>query len=137
MEQILKKLNFFIENNLPLMLSNYTEDDFDTILDERDENYFSEKWMEIFDTIQEKVNESKTDNTISDRSREKVFKLVYSITNHPDLSSYVSDDFGLIIQSLEINYNNYWLNSLWLEYKKGNLPHGLLAETKGELIDLI
>jgi hypothetical protein len=137
MEQILKKLNFFIENNLPLMLSNYTEDDFDTILDERDEDYFSEKWMEIFNTIQEKINESKTDNAISDSLREKVFKLVYAITNHPDLSSYVSDDFGLIIQSLEINYNDYWLNSLWLEYKKGNLPHGQLMETEGELIDLI
>jgi hypothetical protein len=137
MEQILEKLNLFIENNLPLMLSNYTEDDFDMILDERDKDYFSEKWMEIFDIIKVKVIKSKIDKTSSHSLREKVFKLVYSITNHPDLSSYISDDFGLILQSLEIKHNDYWLNSLWLEYKKGNLPHGELAETKGELIDLI
>lgn len=137
MEQILKRLNSFIENNLPHILSNYNEDDFDRILDERDEVVFSEKWMETFDAIEEKFKERKTDKTISDELREKVFKLVYSITNHSDLASYISDDYGLIIQSIEIKHNDWWLNSLWLEYKNGNLPNGVLVETEGELIYLI
>ncbi|OXG06474.1 hypothetical protein BC749_102379 [Flavobacterium araucananum] len=137
MEQILKKLNFFIENNLPLILANYTEDDFDMILDQRDEDSFSEKWMEIFNIVKEKVIENNIDKTITDNLREKVFKLVFSLTNHSDLSSYVSDDFGLIVQSIQVKYNDYWLNSLWLEYKKGNLPYENLVETNAELIDLI
>lgn len=136
MEQILNKLNFFIENNLPITLSNYTEDDFDIILDERDNDDFSERWMEIFNTLKEKVEKSKIEN-ISDSLREKVFKLVYSITNNSDLSSYLSDDFGMIVQSLETKQNDFWLNSLWLEYKKGVLPYGNLLETEGELVDLI
>jgi hypothetical protein len=137
MEQVLKRLNFFIENNLLHILSNYNEDDFDRILDQRDEVAFSERWMETFDTIEEEFKESKTDKIISDHIREKVFKLVYSITNHSDLASYISDDYGLIIQSIEIKHNDRWLNALWLEYKNGNLPHGTLVETEGELIDLI
>lgn len=137
MEQILKRLNSFIENNLPHILSNYNEDDFDRILDQRDEVAFSKRWMETFDTIEEEFKESKTDKIISDDIREKVFKLVYSITNHSDLASYISDDYGLIIQSIEIKHNDRWLNSLWLEYKNGNLPHSNLVETEGELIDLI
>ncbi|MCV9933854.1 hypothetical protein OIU80_16340 [Flavobacterium sp. LS1R47] len=137
MKQVLKRLNFFIENNLLHILSNYNEDDFDRILDQRDEVAFSERWMETFDTIEEEFKESKTDKIISDDIRKKVFKLVYSITNHSDLASYISDDYGLIIQSIEIKHNDRWLNSLWLEYKNGNLPHSTLVETEGELIDLI
>jgi hypothetical protein len=137
MEQILKKLNFFIENNLPSILSNYTEDDFDMILNHRDEDFFSGKWMEIFDNIKEKVIKEKVDKTVSDNLREKVFKLVFSLTNHSDLSSYVSDDFGLILQSIQVRYKDYWLNSLWLEYKNENLPYENLFDTYGELVDLI
>lgn len=137
MEQILKRLNSSVENDLPHILSNYNEDDFDRILDERDEIPFSERWMAIFDIIEGEFKESKIDKTISEALREKVFKLVYSITNHSDLASYISDDYGLIMQSIEIKHNDWWLNSLWLEYKKGNLPHSTLVETEGELIDLI
>jgi hypothetical protein len=137
MEQILNRLFLVIENNLSQVLSNYNEDDFDRILDERDEDVFSEKWMEIFNIVKEKANESKIDQTINNNLREKVFKLVFSITNHSDLSSYISDDFGLILQSIEVRYNDYWLNSLWLAYKNNTLPCGILVETKAELMDLI
>lgn len=137
MEQILKKLNLFVESNLPLILSNYTNDDFDMILDKRDEDSFSERWMEIFDIVKEKIIKEKLDKTSSDNLREKVFKLVFSLTSNSDLSSYVSDDFGLILQSIQIQYKDYWLNSLWLEYKKGNLPFKNLVETNAALTDLI
>ncbi|KQO22490.1 hypothetical protein ASF10_08930 [Flavobacterium sp. Leaf82] len=137
MEQILNKLNFFIEKNLPIILSNYTEDDFDMVLDQRDQDSFSVRWMEMFDIVKEKIIEDKIDKTVSDNCREKVFKLVYSITNNSDLSSYISDDFGMIVQSLETKQNYFWLNSLWLEYKKGILPYANLLETEGELADLI
>lgn len=117
MEQILSRLFLVIENNLSQILSNYNEDDFDRILDERDEDVFSKIWMEIFNIVKEKANESKIDQTINNNLREKVFKLVFSITNHSDLPSYISNDFGLILQSLEVKYNDYWLNSLRLGYK--------------------
>jgi hypothetical protein len=136
MEPILK-LNFFIENDLPAILSNYTEDDFDMILDQRDEDSFSERWMEIFDNVKEKIIKDKVNKTITDNVREKVFKLVFSLTSHSDLSSYISDDFGLILQAIEVKYNNYWLNSLWLEYKNGSIPYKTLVDAEGELIDLL
>jgi len=136
MEPILK-LNFFIENNLPEILSNYTEDDFDMILDQRDEDSFSERWMEIFDNVKQKIIKDKVNKTITENLREKVFKLVFSLTSHSDLSSYISDDFGLILQAIEVKYNDYWLNSLWLEYKNGSIPYKILVDAEGELIDLL
>lgn len=136
MEPILK-LNFFIENNLPAILSNYTEDDFDMILDQRDEDSFSERWMEIFDNVKEKIIKDKVNKTITDNVREKVFKLVFSLTSHSDLSSYISDDFGLILQAIEVKYNDYWLNSLWLVYKNGCIPYKTLVDAERELIDLL
>ena len=136
MEPILK-LNFFIENNLPEILSNYTEDDFDMILDQRDEDSFSERWMEIFDNVKQKIIKDKVNKTITENLREKVFKLVFSLTSHSDLSSYISDDFGLILQAIEVKYNDYWLNSLWLEYKNGSIPYKILVNAEGELIDLL
>lgn len=136
MEPILK-LNFFIENDLPAILSNYTEDDFDMILDQRDEDSFSERWMEIFDNVKEKIIKDKVNKMITDNVREKVFKLVFSLTSHSDLSSYISDDFGLISQAIEVKYNDYWLNSLWLEYKNGSIPYKILVDAEGELIALL
>ncbi|WCC43725.1 hypothetical protein PJW08_00220 (plasmid) [Tenacibaculum finnmarkense] len=101
---------------------NYTEDKLDEILDIRDENLFSSKWMLIYDELKSISDKNNVDKSYSDEMRELAFKKVFNQTNNSDLSSYISDDIGMVIDALTINYQNPWLNSLWLEYKNGNIP---------------
>ncbi|EES49427.1 hypothetical protein NE172_16715 [Clostridium botulinum] len=39
---------------------------------------------------------------------------------------YVSDDFGLIYDSLIVNYKDEWLNKFIREYKNRRIPAGEL-----------
>ena len=43
-----------------------------------------------------------------------------------ELSEYVSDDFGLIYDSLVLNYKDEWLNKLITAYKNKKIPAGEL-----------
>lgn len=117
-----EKIKKFIDENLVIILLNYTEDKLDEILDIRDENLFSSKWMLIYDELKSISDKNNVDKSYSDEMRELAFKKVFNQTNNSDLSSYISDDIGMVIDALTINYQNPWLNSLWLEYKNGNIP---------------
>lgn len=54
-----------------------------------------------------------------------------------DLASYVSDDFGLFSDALQINYNNAWLNGLWIKYKEMEIPYGEIDNIEGNLNNLL
>lgn len=41
-----------------------------------------------------------------------------------ELSDYVSDDFGLIYDSLILNYKDEWLDKLITVYKNKKIPFG-------------
>ena len=50
-----------------------------------------------------------------------------------EISSYVSDDFGLIATALASGYDDDWLTALWVSYKDGKIPCGELEPVKGGL----
>ncbi len=127
-----KKIEDFIENKLSEIIKKYSEEEIYDILDSRDEDSFSDKWMEIYEDLKNKCPKSE-----SYKLREKVFSIVIENSTVSDLASYISDDFGLFSDALQINYNNNWLNALWVKYKEMEIPHGDIGKVKGELNNLL
>ncbi|WP_289064382.1 hypothetical protein [uncultured Zobellia sp.] len=126
------KLTDFIEDNLSNIIQKNSEDELYDILDNRDEDDFSDKWMEIYEDLKEKCKNSK-----SEKLREIAFKKVNEFSKISDLSSYISDDFGLFSDAIQIDYQNEWLNGLWLKYKQMEIPNKDVEEINGRLEDIL
>jgi len=127
-----KKLEYFIESKLSKIIRKYSEEEIYYILDNRDNDSFSDKWKEIYEDLQDKCSESK-----SYEIRKRVFSIVSENSTVSDLASYISDDFGLFSDALQIGYNNAWLNGLWIKYKELEIPHGKIDNIKGTLNNLL
>ena len=97
--------------------------DVDNYLDQRDIPLFDTEWISAYESV--KGVRSKLDNTELNNLnelREKVYKLVYQFTQHPELSGYISDDFEIICLN-EFNDNkNSWILNVFNSYKNNNLP---------------
>ncbi|MCR8937020.1 hypothetical protein O0555_06595 [Brevibacillus laterosporus] len=59
---------------------------------------------------------------------------VLEITSADDLAAYISDDFGLILDSVVLEYRDEWLNGLWNEYQEKRIPQGELQHSKRQII---
>ncbi|WP_051263754.1 hypothetical protein [Tenacibaculum ovolyticum] len=127
-------LNKFINSRLKTLLNNYYEDSFNDVFEERDEEYFSDVWMSIYNEI-EVLTAKKGVSTFSEEIREKAFKLIIDETENSDLAAYISDDLGLLSDAIDVGYNNGWLISLWNEYQKNKIPNGRLKIEEGCLSD--
>ena len=133
MEAIEKILNDFATEKIPVILKNYSLEEYDQIVDKRDLDSFSNKWMNVYESINAQIE----NNHFSDGLRERVFKIVLSNTNNSDLASYISDDFGLFLDATKINFNDEWLNYLWIVYSKNQIPYENIGTVEGKLKDLI
>ena len=51
---------------------------------------------------------------------------MYENSNSDDLAAYVSDDFGLIFDSIILNYRDEWFDKLIRCYEELNIPNGIL-----------
>lgn len=60
-----------------------------------------------------------------DNLREKVFSMIEEYAES-ELAAYVSDDFGLIYDSLVLNYHDEWIIKLIAAYKDKKIPAGEL-----------
>ncbi|MFS1520355.1 hypothetical protein ACIPCA_03360 [Flavobacterium covae] len=108
------------KNNLLELLENYpNEDIINELLDERDEEDFSDKWSENFENVEELKKEEYSE---SEALRESMFKKVIDETGSSDLASYISDDFGLLYDALKVNYKNKFIEKLWDSYKNNLIP---------------
>lgn len=113
-----------LENISKAILAN--EDNFsqvDDLLDDRDNDVFSTQWMVEFDNV-EKLKVSSESLGVDDALLERIFKDVFSKSSSSDLASYVSDDFGLLIDAVIVGYESKWLNALWDSYVAGIIPRG-------------
>lgn len=97
----------------------FNEDYIDELLDGRDSDLFDTEWCRVY----KKINALKNDQNYTDvikeeqgKVREKAFMIIKQNTGS-ELSDYVSDDFGLIYDSLILSYKDGWLNKLIEEYK--------------------
>lgn len=128
-----------IADDLPSAQS-LARDDYDSLLDARDADEFATPWTNAYNAISETYNVSgfnESEKGRIDKIREHLFKRIDRQTKVSDLSSYVSDDFDLILKCLLTGTENTWVNALWLSYKNGNIPSGALNDVSGELKDLV
>jgi hypothetical protein len=99
--------------------------DFNNLLDLRDESNFEVEWLRVSDEMEEK---QKVQEIVSDMKelietiRELAFKRTYSLTQNSEIAEYVSDDFDLIATALALDYKDNWLNALMLLYQNGQFP---------------
>lgn len=111
-----------IQNELPLILGRLSEETINNILDERDDNFFSEQWMQAYNEVEKQKKQQGVPETHSEDIRKKAFNIVLQITDNDDLAAYISDDLGLILDAEKVKVNNSWINALWQSYKNGKIP---------------
>lgn len=120
-------------NELMNCLSNidYTmlnEDYINELLDSRDCAPFDTEWCRVDKEINALKNDQNYTSEVKaaqGKIRETAF-LIISKNAGSELSAYVSDDFGLIYDSLVLNYKDEWLNKLIEKYKSKSVPTGEL-----------
>ena len=109
-------------SDVPLILGRLSDETIDNILVERDDNFFSEQWMQAYNEVEKQKKQQGVPSTYNEDIRKIVFNMVLEITNNDDLAAYISDDFGLIWDAEKVDINNNWINVLWQSYKKGEIP---------------
>ena len=112
-----------IQNELPLILGRLSDETIDNILVERDDNFFSEQWMQAYNEVEKQKKQQGVPSTYNEDIRKIVFNMVLEITNNDDLAAYISDDFGLIWDAEKVDINNNWINNIYhcadIYYKSG------------------
>lgn len=104
----------------------FDEDAINELLDSRDSDPFDAEWCRVSAKIELLKNDSNYTRDIEaqqSKIREKAFMTVER-NIQSELSEYVSDDFGLIYDSLVLNYKDEWLDKLIGSYKNKKIPSG-------------
>lgn len=117
-----EELKNFIEIELPIILGSLSDETIDDILDERDDDFFSEQWMQAYNEVEKQKKQQGIPAVYSEEIRKNAFNTVLKITSSDDLAAYISDDFGLIVDADKVDINNSWINALWQSYKNGKIP---------------
>ncbi|MCD8406249.1 hypothetical protein LNI88_11695 [Tenacibaculum dicentrarchi] len=116
-------------NSLKSIFKKIDLESIDNILDSRDSTIFSNQWQKAWSKIE-------TKNLNLEKEREKIFKLIYNETNSGDLSAYITEDFELIVNYIELKDNN-WVTSLCHCYFNELIPKGEIKSSKKTLLELI
>ena len=126
--------NFF--EILKSILENIDIENIDDILDNRDNDEFSELQTNSYNQIKKISLESEVKEKISE-ARKEIFILTYQKTNSSDLSAYISDDFDLICLQYLSETDNEWVNKLYATYLNREIPQGILKNISLNMNDLI
>ena len=109
-----------------LDLSSFTEDDINDILDGRDDDDFDREWCRADREIESLKNEDNYTD-IQEAEHDEICRQAFFIIEDKissELSDYISDDFGLIYDSIATAYQDPWLSRLIEAYQNGRIPHG-------------
>lgn len=109
-----------------LDLSSFTEDDINDILDGRDDDDFDREWCRADSEIESLKNEDNYTD-IQEAEHDEICRQAFFIIEDKissELSDYISDDFGLIYDSIATGYQDPWLSRLIDAYQNGSIPHG-------------
>lgn len=87
--------------------------------------------------LTEEIKQKEENKIRIDSIRERVFKEIFSKSLSPDLAAYISDDFALLMDAVNSDYQSKWLNSLLDHYSKGNIPKGDIGEKEGDFLSVI
>lgn len=78
------------------------------------------------ETIKKEKSYTEENKNYNSNIREKVFMKICNLSGHGELAEYVSDDFGLIVDSKILKYSDIWLDKLISYYENANIPCGNL-----------
>lgn len=119
-------INALLESLRSIEISSYTEDDINAILDDRDADPFDSEWCRVDREIAAlKTEENYTGS--NEKEHDAICKEAFFIMENKissELSDYVSDDFGLIYDSIAVGYQDPWLSRLIASYQNGTIPTG-------------
>lgn len=111
----------------------------DDLLDTRDSAPFEAQRVRVYaalENLQTQNPLSKNEAREETAFRKDAFQAAYPIVGGEAAGS-ISDDFGLFWSALRNDFQDDWLNALWLAYKAGEFPHGELTPVPGKLSGLI
>jgi len=131
-----QKLMRIVEENAVITNLRITDDRLTELLNQRDQQEFSTKWMEAFQRIVGTQTNGVNDIPHPDevlKLRELCYLQAYRRWKSADLAAYISDDMGLVGDALLVNATDPWINALLREYLSGRFPTGRLAELDGDL----
>ncbi len=120
----------------PILEKRNDFENMDELLDERDHESFSARWLSEFNKV-EKIKRQGENVLLIDTLREEIFKSVFNKSNNSDVASYISDDLALLMDAVNSNYESAWLSALLNLYSEGEIPKGKIEEKKTSLLSLI
>ena len=98
-------------------------------LQHRSADEFSSEWMRVFRVVESaKRNKTSGEDSRVRQLRELSYLQSYHRWHHPDLSAYISDDFGLIGDALEVGHYDPLLDALFSAYASGTFPVSFSVE---------
>ncbi|MDE6221942.1 MAG: hypothetical protein K2G51_16205 [Lachnospiraceae bacterium] len=104
----------------------FDEDYLNELLDRRDSAPFDTEWCRVdaeISALKNDLNYTAENEEEQEEIRQKVFLIIEQNTGG-ELADYVSDDFGLIYDSVVLHYKDEWLDQLIEDYKNGKIPAG-------------
>jgi len=138
--KVFENMEFFCSTKLIEIIKGVSQEECDDILDSRDCDEFSNKWMEVYAEVRKKLKNSTVDTWYIQKIeslRERTFKAIFEHSQSSDLAAYLSDDIALLLEAVLCDINNSWLNGLWKEYCAGKIPYGKILLVDGRLDRLI
>lgn len=96
--------------------------DWDEALDKRDEDDFDSAWSNAFEELKSLEYSSASDEKAVSDIREYVFKKIYVLTHSSDVAGYISDDIGLVAESISKSFDIEWVGKLFERYCSGDFP---------------
>ncbi len=118
-------LSMISDENIVEAISIRTEYSIAQILDERDSEEFSQRWMAVFNLLESHKNRmSKDQSDLSTQIREAAYLRAFARWKSPDLAACISDDFGLIADAAALGIDDPWINAMMQSYSNGAIPIG-------------
>jgi hypothetical protein len=114
--------------------------DYDAVLEQRDSPPFDKEWARVDGVVKSTRRDGRLNEAIwkqIDEIRHAAFVKMGEFAGTHEICNYVSDDFGLIATALALGSEDSWLNALWLAYRKGQIPCGVLSPVQGKLASFI
>lgn len=121
-------INKLLEALEAIDYTDFDEEYIDDILDNRDNDPFDSEWCRVNDDIEN----LKTDENYTKKNEEEFFEIsqrafkILSNNGCGELSAYVSDDFGMVYDSVVLGYSDEWLDKLISTYQNKSIPRGEL-----------
>lgn len=97
--------------------------DWNALLAQRDDERFDAEWCSSYQALLNIPYRSHEDEEAAARVREHVFKKVCALTGSSEVSGYISDDFGLIMDAVLKVSDNAWASLMFSNYIEGVFSH--------------